>query len=67
MLKHRGITFDDYVVENNGVWTQICTTCAEKHHIATARLSGGASNESICGVAGCENEANFYLDFFVRH
>lgn len=52
--------FDDIVLEDRGIWTQVCDECSEKYSAL------GTLDETpislVCGVFGCNNEAKFYLD-----
>ena len=57
----KNVLFDDIVTDEYGTWTQICESCAEKYNFY-GRLSN-ISGDCICGVFGCENEADYYLDF----
>lgn len=58
------IRFDDYVkrYDDNNCWSQICDKCAKKYKVNERYLDvdGGGG---ICGVKGCENEADHYIDF----
>ena len=63
----RGIHFDDFVskedVSGDEVgWSQICQDCIDKYELDPRALSSLAG-EAICGVEGCENEADYYVDF----
>lgn len=60
-LKFMGITFDDYVADEHGIWSNICEECAEKHNISEDILSDG--EQMVCGVDGCENESRYNIDF----
>ena len=64
LVKHRykGVIFDDVVVEPEGTWSQICRHCVKKHGISKSVLDFEAGY-GICGVEGCENEADHYIDF----
>lgn len=55
------LIFDDYTSGDEGVWTQVCKHCARKYNIDEKYLDECGSG--ICGVQGCNNEADFYLDF----
>lgn len=57
------VVFDDFVKEDNSgsCWAEICPACREKHKILAAHTSDGATG--TCSVKGCQNEAEFYLDF----
>ena len=53
------IVFDDYVVEELSVWSQVCNGCAQPLPISRLQLM---TNTTICGVQGCENNAEMYYD-----
>lgn len=59
------IIFDDYTdntEEYNSYWTEMCPCCHNKYRgILGSRASDGAMG--TCSVKGCENEANYYVDF----
>jgi len=61
-LSVNNILFDDYTddYENGCFWTQICAECAIKHKFDSNLLDDSGSG--ICGVKGCTNEADHYLD-----
>jgi uncharacterized protein YjbK len=64
MFEYNGIIFDDAerkYDENSNDWSQICKHCAEQHNIDHDKLDEFGSG--ICGVAGCHNEADYYIDF----
>ena len=61
-FKFNGIAFDDVTMDEDGhYWSQICKSCAEKHNMPDSLLDECGSG--ICGVQGCENEADYYIDF----
>ena len=67
-LNYKGVLFDNYVDDHAQdeefayYWTQICQSCLEKHKIPKSMLDNGVGG-CICGVDGCENEADYYVDF----
>lgn len=61
MLKYKGIVFDDYTIGEYGVWSQVCDECARKHSMPRNLLDENGGG--ICGVKGCWNEADNYIDF----
>ena len=68
--KNSTAEFDDYVKQDHDGheydethWTQVCDTCAKKHHLLDSFLSVGGGGGLICGVLGCNNEADHYYDF----
>ena len=57
------VCFDDFVTNEDGsCWAYICKECAEKYGISESLLDDGCGG-GTCGVQGCENEADFYIDF----
>lgn len=61
------IIFDDYVdntKEYDSYWVEMCPHCHNKYKgILGNRVDDGASAFGTCSVKGCENEANYYIDF----
>lgn len=59
------IVFDDYVdntMEYNSYWVGMCKHCYNKHKdILGNRVDDYGSG--VCSVKGCENEADYYVDF----
>ena len=53
--------FDDVTYGDEGVWSQICSACVEKLGVCDSQLDDSGSG--ICGVQGCWNEADYYIDF----
>lgn len=65
-LKYKGITFDDFTDDRDDFrvpkyWSQMCEGCYKKYGYKIPNCSGDGSG--ICGVEGCENEADYYVDF----
>jgi hypothetical protein len=65
-LVYNKIKFDDYTTysplgADSQYWSQVCESCVEEHNIANERLDDCGSG--ICGIEGCFNESNFYVDF----
>ena len=60
-LIYNGIVFDDFVVGDYGLWSQICDSCISTHQIGVAILDDAGSG--ICGVKGCGEESDNYIDF----
>lgn len=54
------VSFDDSVKDDIGHWSQIC----QEHKLSQSQLAPFCSNGAIgiCGVEGCNNDADFYLD-----
>ena len=62
MYEYQGISFDDVVKDDDGhLWSQICSECAKK--VKPGKHSLDDVGSGICGVEGCENEADYYIDF----
>lgn len=56
------VCFDDVVKnENGGYWACICKDCVKKHNISENLLDD--AGQGTCSVAGCWNEADYYIDF----
>jgi len=55
--------FDDVIIDDNGIWSQVCTTCAQRHDFDDAKLTPEGEGSGLCGVSGCELEAEHYIDF----
>jgi hypothetical protein len=60
-LIYNGIVFEDFVVGDYGLWSQICDSCISEHQIDGAFLDDVGSG--LCGVKGCDNESDNYIDF----
>lgn len=68
MLKNGSVAFDDFTRDEYGYWSQICQHCADKYKINFNILYSldpwlADDGHGICGVSGCENQADFYIDF----
>lgn len=59
-FKFKGIVFDDFG-DGETMWSQICQGCVDKHNISDTFLDD--AGQGICGVKGCQNEADYYIDF----
>ena len=62
-----GCIFDDWVEQSNeeydtNTWSQVCDECAKKHNLLDSYLDID-SGHAICGVKGCNKEADHYYDF----
>lgn len=63
MFNYNGIDFDDITTdEDNHNWSQVCNLCKEKHNISDDLLDYAPYN-GLCGIEGCSNDANYYIDF----
>ena len=71
MIKHvkQGVEFDDATHDLDdhdkkkviNIWSQICNHCVREFQFDTENLDE-CSGEPICGVANCENVADYYID-----
>jgi len=65
--KETNTIFDDFVPQDTNefdtdTWTQVCDKCAKEHHLLDSFLDIN-SGHGICGVKGCDKEADHYYDF----
>lgn len=66
LYNFNGVAFDDVTIDDNKhYWSQICESCVSKYNIAKSLLY--ESGSGICGCQGCENEADYYIDFPERN
>lgn len=71
LLLYKGIVFDDFVVDTEGVWAKICNTCKEKYSGLDAEIEFDSDEYGYCGVQGCEHQGTdedeitkiYYIDF----
>lgn len=64
MYKYKNIIFEDVTLkQDDGLndWTGICKACVNKFSVDTNKLDEDGSG--CCMVLGCENEADYYIDF----
>jgi DNA (cytosine-5)-methyltransferase 1 len=62
VIENNVVCFDDVVKnEDSGYWACICKDCVKKHNISENLLDD--AGQGICSVAGCWNEADYYIDF----
>ena len=59
-MMFNGIEFDDWTVGDYGTWSQVCNDCTKSFDHS---LLSDCPGEPICGVKGCENIADYYIDF----
>ena len=61
-MKRLGIEWDDWTTDDDEhIWSQVCLECIDKHQIPDEIRSNPGSG--ICGIKGCTNEADDYIDF----
>lgn len=62
IIENEIIPFDDFAKNEDGrYWACICEKCVKQNNISENLLDD--VGVGICGVAGCENEADYYIDF----
>ena len=65
--KGKQIVFDDYVdntEEYGSYWVEMCPYCHNKYRsILGNRADDGGTAQGTCSVKGCENKADYYVDF----
>lgn len=64
------IVFDDYAddtEEYKSYWVEMCPHCHNKYKgILGNRADDGGTACGTCSVKGCNNEANYYVDFGIN-
>lgn len=56
--------FEDNTEEYNSYWVEMCPHCHNKHRgILGNRADDGGTACGTCSVKGCENDADYYVDF----
>lgn len=62
VIENDVVCFDDFAKNEDGrYWDYICKDCAKKHGISETLLDD--AGQGTCSVAGCQNEADYYIDF----
>ena len=69
--KGKTILFDDFVEEydedlkkGSPYWAEMCPHCHRKYRgILGNRCDDGGTAQGTCSVKGCNNQANYYVDF----
>jgi hypothetical protein len=58
------VCFDDFEedAEDQHEWSQVCESCRIKYNIPASMLDEN-SGSGICGVQGCLNDSDHYIDF----
>jgi site-specific DNA-cytosine methylase len=64
VIENNIVRFDDFTInkDTDGRWAHICKDCVDKYGISEALLDDGCATGCTCGVQGCENEADYYID-----
>lgn len=60
-MKLDEFVFDDIVVEENCIWSQVCNQCANKLEFENI-FEEIPSDQVICGIENCSNIAEFYIE-----
>lgn len=64
---YKNIMFDDFVdntEEYESYYVEMCPHCYNKYNtILDNRADDGRAACGICSVRGCDNEADYYVDF----
>lgn len=57
------IQFDDFCVESEEeyCWAGLCESCRQKYEVSDSYIDV-LSGDGACGVYGCSNEADHYID-----
>lgn len=62
VIENNAVCFDDVAKNEDGrYWACICKDCVKKHDISENLLDD--AGQGTCSVAGCWNEADYYIDF----
>lgn len=67
-MMHKRVKFDDWCIYNEGrwIWSQICNSSLAKHK----QLESSDPQPLIrilCGVEGCNNEADYYIELVYEY
>lgn len=58
------LEFDDVTTGDEfNEWSGICNYCIDKHNIPSRLVTDDGDGSGICGVKGCCNESDRYIDF----
>jgi len=68
VLKYKGIEFDDYVIDEYGMWSTICEICQGRYYnriLKDCKLQ----DEGIgyCGIKGCTNSSEAKVGIGVNY
>lgn len=62
-LEYKDIIFDDWGEHENSIWASVCEKCLQKYKDKLKKEASESGSYSICSIEGCENEADYYVDF----
>lgn len=58
------VIFDDFDRAEEAYWSTMCVDCKKKYGaLMIGKFDNCCAIQQICGVKGCGNEADFYVDF----
>jgi hypothetical protein len=66
LVYNNKVVFDDFVSKEDAMlnsYSQICDHCVSKHNVPVNLLDPIPVSDMTCGVEGCNNEADYYIDF----
>lgn len=69
VVEYKGVLFDNWTVDEYGIWGEICEDCAQKYKdVFTDELEPGgvgACSVRLCDVVGMDSgdKKHFYVDF----
>lgn len=70
LLVYKNIIFDDFTVDENGIWAELCDNHAQEYKsILSNELDDGYTAIGYCSVKGCEKTGensefpHYYIDF----
>jgi hypothetical protein len=70
MFSFQGMMFDDFFIPDDLIedcpWAPICTECVERYKVREFVGTGNPQEDVICGVSGCANEAEEYINLEVK-
>lgn len=62
-MRYKGVKFDDYTSDSVGSWSQVCKCCSDRFEDLNKDLEISEFGDGLCGIEGCYNEAEYYIDF----
>lgn len=69
-IEYKGIVFDEWTADENGIWGEMCQCCAEKYKELLGDELDDGGGMGACSVKGCDvvgadtdYEKHYYVDF----
>lgn len=69
-IEYKGIVFDEWTADENGIWGEMCQCCAEKYKDVLSDELDDSAAMGACSVKGCDivgadtdYEKHYYIDF----